>query len=48
MPIHRVILSELISLKLVKDKSRKEKAVDNIDINTASFDFSLPLNLKIE
>ena len=48
IPINNVKPSVLISLKLVNDNNKKDIAVDNMEINTASFDFSAPFNLKIE
>ena len=48
IPINKVIPRELITLKLVKESSKNDSAVDAADIKTASFDFSLLLSLKIE
>lgn len=39
IPAKSVMPSELMSLKLVKESSKNENAVESADINTASFDF---------
>ena len=48
IPTNKVIPRELITLKLVKESSKNDNAVDAADIKTASFDFSLLLSRKIE
>lgn len=48
MPINNIIDNELINLKLVKDRAKKENDVVIQDINTAVSDFSLALALNIE
>ena len=48
IPINKVKPNVLINLKLVNDNNKNDNAVDNIEINTASFDFFAPFNLKIE
>ena len=48
IPINKVKPNVLINLKLVNDNNKNDNAVDNIEINTASFDFLAPFNLKIE
>ena len=48
IPKNKTNPNELINLKLVKESSRNENALELQEINTASLDFLEPLSLNIE